>query len=383
MGGILGMLARPACSAPWSIEPRLGGTTEYDSNPGLREVDPVSEQHIAALIDLPLRYDGDGVEFGFRPYGRVSNSSGYSSLASDYAHLDANAQLTGDRWSASLLANLARDTSLYHAGELVNGVGVRRDTASSSAQWAQLMTERLQIQLDGGWSYVKYAQSQPVNGLTDYRYFSGGPSAVYTLNALTSLKASGTYGNYQSVNGLTQSKSEQAQLGFVRQLSELWSLTTTAGYSHSQDSEKYFFGPFYLGTSTYNQDGTVYAVSLTRQGEKLNLTGGVSQTLQPTGLAFLSRQDNVNLTATYTYSERLDFGVNAGWQKVENPTFGAGVNTVRYLNAQLTANWHWTPQWVMSVHAGRVSQVVGPPTYSAGSNGISLDVIRQFLRVDL
>jgi len=47
---------------------------------------------VAGLLDLTLSYDADGIEIVIRPNGRLSNSRGYSSLASNFAHLDANAR---------------------------------------------------------------------------------------------------------------------------------------------------------------------------------------------------------------------------------------------------------------------------------------------------
>jgi hypothetical protein len=219
--------------------------------------------------------------------------------------------------------------------------------------------------------------------LVDYRYLSAGPTLAFALDERDTLKALGSYGDYRSLNGLTASQSETAQLALVRQLNELWSLSTSVGYSRSTNSQKYFFGPFYLGNLASKQNGDVYAVNLSHQGEKFTLSGGVSRALQPTGLAYLSRQDSVNLTAAYTHSERWDFGLSTSWQKTQYPTLAGANSSVRYLNAQLTANWHWTSQWILSMHATRITQQFGLPTVNVGSSGLSLDISRQFLRTEI
>jgi hypothetical protein len=383
MGATLSMLVGNASAGPWNFEPRIGVSTTYDTNPGLRELDPVSETHVAALFNLPLRYDADGVEFSLTPNGSISNSSGYSSLASNSLHLDANAQFSNDLGSTVLQGGLARDSSLYHAGGYVNGVGVRRDTSDIAGDWNRYLTERSQIQLDLSWSRVRYDQPPNATILVDYRYFSAGPTFVYALSERNSLKALGSFGDYQSLDGITGSKSENAQLALVRQMSELWSLTASAGYSHSLNSQKVYFGPYLLGSVTFDQNGAVYAVNVNRQSEKFNLSGGVSRALTPTGFAYLSRQDGVNLNATYTRSERCDFSLAAVWQKVSNPTVKEVNSGVHYLNARLTANWHWTPQWIISMHVARITQQYGPPPVSAASSGVGLDFTRQFLRIEL
>jgi hypothetical protein len=386
------MLSIFTCSAsaePWSVEPRVGASAGYDTNPGLSEL-ARAENHIAALISLPLRFDADGIALYLSPSARISNSRGYSSLASSYERLDASAQLNSDLWSTTLQAGLARDSSLYHAGGLANGIGVRRDTAFTSADWTRLLTERSSVQLDLGWSRVSYDQPPNAAALTDYRYLSGGPTLSFALSERDTLKVLSSLGRYRSLNGLTQSNSENLQLEFVRQLHELWSLSTTFGYSRSTNTEKYFFGPFYLGQLTSNQDSTIYAVTLTRQGEQLTFNGSISRSLQPTGFAYLSSQDSVTLNATYVRSERWNFALSGAWTNAHNPlpynsqvVLGAAATDVRYFNAQLTADWHWTEQWIISMHARRITQKYGPPPVSAGSNGVSVDIVRQFLRIDL
>jgi hypothetical protein len=391
MGGIVAILSSQAKAAPWSIEPRLGASTDFETNPGLRQFDPVSEEHVAALFDVPLRYDTDGIELALISTGRVSNSRGYASLSSNYAHLDANALVSNELGSTSISAGWLRDSSLYHAGEVVNGVGVRRDTATTVGEWNRALTERSQIQLDLSWSRVTYDQpSNATTPLVDYRYLSTGPTYAFALSERNTVKLMGSYGDYQSIDGITASKSENLQLGFARQLDEIWSLSAIAGYSRSNNSQKYFFGQVLLGSLSFEQNGAVYAATLTRKGEQFNFSGGVSRSLQPTGLAFLSRQDSINLNATYTPTERYDFALQASWQRTRNPLSvggqaisGASEAEVHYLNAQFTANWHWTPQWLIAAHVIRVSQKYGPPTVSAASTGVSVDVVRQFLRIDL
>ncbi len=382
MGGLLAILARNSWAETWSMEPQLGGSADFDSNPDLRSTDPHSEEHVAALFNLPLRYDVDGFAASLSPSGRISNSRGYASLASNYLHFDANAQFTDELNVTSLGAQLARDSSLYHAGELVNGVGVRRDMAAASGDWVHSITDRAQIELAASWSRVTYDQLSSA-ALSDYRYVTAGPTFSYRLSERNTLNVQGNYGIYHSLDGITESQSENLQLGLVRKLTEVWSLSANAGYSRSANSEKIFFGPFYLGTVSSNQTGAVYTVNLSRQGEQLNLSGEVSRALKPSGFAYLSREDSVRVKESYKYSERWNLSLSTNWQRLENPLTGGGNSDVRYLYVQLTADWNWTPQWVISLHATRITQQYGSPAISGVSNGVSIDVMRQFLRIEL
>jgi hypothetical protein len=390
MGSGTVLLTPSAGAGPWSIEPRLGVASEYISNPLLQGTGAQAEENVAATVDLPLRYDTDSMEFQVRPNGRVTNRQGYSSLASNYEHLDAAAQVNSDLGAATLQGELARDSSLYYVGGLVNRIGVPRDSANTSVDWTHALTERQQVQLDASWTRVRYVEPISFNALVDYRYLSAGPTYSVAVTERNTLKILGSYGLYDSLNGITQSRSENLQMAFVRQLTEIWALTTSAGYSRSVNSQKvyetFFFGTVFLGEAKSNQNGAVYAATLTRQGELFNLSVGASRALQPTGFAFLSRQDSYNLNATYIRNERWDFGAKVTWLRAVNPQeiAGAAVNgtqlTTRYLSAQLMANWHWTPQWTISLSAARITQQYGPPTISAGSTNISLNFARQFLR---
>jgi len=282
----------------------------------------------------------------------------------------------------SLGAQLARDSSLYHAGELVNGVGVRRDMAGASGDWLRSITARAQIDFATSWSRVTYDQSSST-ALSDYRYLNAGPTFSYQLSERNTLKVLGNYGSYHSLDGISRSQSENLQLGLVRQLTEAWSLSTNAGYSRSTNSQKIFFGTFYLGSASSNQTGAVYTVNLSRQGEQLNLSGEASRSLKPSGFAYLSREDDVRLSESYKYSERWNLGLNTSWQRLENPTPNGGSTLVRYLYVQLTADWNWTPQWMISMRATRVTQQYGSPSISGVSTGLSIDITRQFVRIDL
>jgi hypothetical protein len=385
---MLSIVAGSASAGPWSIEPRLGASADYATNPGLIESDPGSEEHIAALVNLPLRYDGDGIALSLSPSARISNGSGYSSLASSYTHVDGTAQFTNELGSTTLQSEFARDSSLYHIGGLVNGVGVRRDTVSTAGDWTRSLTERSQVQLDLAWSRVNYGSND--NLLIDYRYLNAGPTLAYALSERNTIKVLSSYGRYQSLNGITESTSENLQLGFVRQLNELWTLSLTGGYSRSTNNQKFFFGPFFLGNLSSNLNGAVYAATLTRQNEQFNISCGVSRSLQPAGFSYLSRQDSVNLSATYVRSERWDFVLSTVWDQAHNPlpigaqgTLGTSNTDVRYYYAQLTADWHWTERWIVSMHATRVAEQSHPPPFSAASSGVSIDIVRHFLRIDL
>jgi hypothetical protein len=379
-----------ASAEPWSIQPSVGAAADYESNPGLRTYDERAEEHIAAILDVPLRYDADEVEFVLRPSGRLSNKAGYDSLASNYVHLDTSAQYASDRSSATWQGELARDSSLLFLGPDLNGLGVRRDSALTSFDWTHLLTEREQFQLDASWSQVKYALPPSASPyLIDYRYLSGGPTWSVSVTERSTAKLNAVVAQYDALNGITASRSYNPQLEFVRQLSEIWSLTATAGYARAINSEKFYFGPFFLGSFKATENSTTYSATLARQGERFNLSANASRALAPTGLAYLSQLESAGFTAGFTQSEYWDYRLNASWQRAVNPVSSTEKTTQHYVNAQIAADWHWTPQWTLTLSLGRVSETFdiseafASPASSAASNIAILTVTRQFLRTDL
>jgi hypothetical protein len=161
----------------------------------------------------------------------------------------------------------------------------------------------------------------------------------------------------------------------------------SAGYSRAANSERVdlFVPPYYLIPETLksNQDGAVYSANLAHQGERLSVSAGITRALQPVGFAYLLREDSYTLSTSYVQSERWDYQLNATLQRGPVPEVTGPASSQRYVYAQATANWHWSPQWVLSLHALRVSNRYGTPAVSPASTGVSVDIIHQFLRTDL
>jgi len=118
-----------------------------------------SETNAAVVLDAPVNYDSDAFHFTATPNIRYGDASGYSGVTSNFFHLDSSAQLNDELGSTSVTAAIYRDSSLLYAGELVNGVGVRRDSSAFGINWQHLLSERLQVQLAGNTSRALYAEN--------------------------------------------------------------------------------------------------------------------------------------------------------------------------------------------------------------------------------
>jgi hypothetical protein len=379
---------------PWGTQPLIGIVGQYSSNPVLAANAAQSETNAAVVLDAPVNYDSDAFHFMATPNIRYGNASGYSGVTSNFFHLDSSAQLNDERGSTSVTAAIYRDSSLLYAGELVNGVGVRRDSSAFGINWQHLLSERLQVQLAANTSRAHYAENDAATPtsydgeilgvLVDYRYTTFSPALAYAESELNSVRLIGAVGRYEALDGVSASNNANLQLGFDRQLGEIWTLKTTAGYSRAEDRYNYFFGKYLLGRIDSTQNGTVYSANLLRQSDVLALNLGVSRALAPTGFAYLARQESVSALLNYTWSERWSYSANASYQTNSYPiNGGSGSYEQRYYYTALAAVWHLTEQWSVTLQTTKILQRYGSPALTGASNGVSVQISRQFYWKDL
>ena len=374
--------SRHAHSDPWSTQPLIGVAAEYSSNPVLVVTQAQSETSAALSVESPVNYDAHDFHFAAIPRLRYSNQSGYSAVTSDYYHLDSSAQFTNALGALNFAGALYRDSSLLYAGGLENGIGVRRDTSLADVNWQRSLTERFQVQFDLSTSRVLFGQSARNTGLVDYRYTSFSPAIAYLVNERDTFRILGGVSRYYSLDGATSSDTDNLQLGYDHKLTELWTVSATAGYAKSNNQIEYFYLGRPLGTVKSTLNTGIYSANLTHQGQSLAVTFGVSRALTPIGLAVLARVDSLNLQLNYTASERWSYGASLVWQAISEPVAGGGSLERHYYNGGVSTIWHWTEQWLVTLSASRVQQTYAQPTLSAASTGVSIQISKQFYRTN-
>ena len=373
----------------WGMDPTLGIVGDYASNPALLAVSHTAETNGALLIDAPTTYNGDAFEFYVIPSFRLSDSHGYSSVASDYEHLNVKSEFDSERGMFTAAAGVARDSSLYQDYLTSGTTGVRRDTVTADLNWDRHLTERVDFDADASSQQVRYGPSVGAPTLVDFKYSSVSPTFTLNTSEQSKLTLAASVGRYQSLDGTTESRSANLQIGFVRQFSELWSLTATAGYSRSlnrlnTEQEEFVDTPNGLAielvpvTAESSQNGTVYMANLTRQGSRWTLNASASRQLTPTGFAYLSLQELYEITATYSLTARWSLGPDARYVKSQNPPLPSAVAnySVQYLG--LRSSWRWTEQLTLSLSASRVTEKIQSPNYNLSSKELTITLSRQF-----
>jgi len=377
----------------WGSQPVIGVSTDYSTNPGLLDLPntDTAETHAALLLDAPTSYVGDAFKFSVLPSFRFSNAQGYSSLDSDYEHLNARTEFDTDLDSVALTAGVARDSSLYHDYLLSGSTGVERNSLLGDVNWDRKLTERVEFDTDVNWTQVRYGAGLGTDILTDYKYISVAPTLAWTTSELGKLTLAASAGRYNSLDGLTESTSANLQAGFTRQLSEIWSVSATGGYSRANnraDADEFigyeftpsgFIPVFIPVTLKSTQTGSVFSANVSRQTQLLLLAATASRQLTPTGLAFLSRQETYELKAGYTGSARWTFNGDLRRIVYEQPEgTGSTTSSLNVTSLQLSAAWQWTEHWTVTVNATHVLERYGSPTISVDTSGVSLELSRQF-----
>ena len=225
--------------------------------------------------------------------------------------------------------------------------------------------------------------------LTDYKYASFSPSLNYRESELSKLTVTASAGRYNSLDGLTESTAVNLQLGFSKQLTELWSVSASGGYSRSNNQEQAdteelvpYQGGFIIVVVPVRlqstQTGSIFSGNVTRQSELLTLSASASRQLAPTGFAYLSRLDTYELQIGYRATERLRLTTDARQVSYDAPQFNAAASISKSTSVSLSAIWQWDERWTATLGASHVIASSGSPTISVDTTGVSLQVSRQF-----
>jgi hypothetical protein len=368
-------------SEPLSITPFVGVKAEYSSNPFLL-ANAHAANDAALLLNAPTNYDLDAAHFALNPRIRYSDSGTYASLQSNSLHVDASAQFLSDLDSLSLIGGVGRDSSLYSSGLASNGAGVRADSTSAAASWQRTITPRFSFELDPSWQKVRYADSGR-SGLADYANVGITPSLQYLLTERDTLSVLASGGEYKTSNGLTESKSVNLQLSLDHRLTEIWTLSASGGYSIARNSFNLFLISGREITLTSDQKGPVYKASIVRKGEQLDFSLGVSRAFIPSGFAFLSQQNAVSVGTNYTASQRWGFAASGSYLRTQDPLTSGGTTARTFFLGDVAATWHWTEVWAVTFEAKRESTKYAAFQVTTASTTVSIEISRQFPRMDL
>ncbi len=388
------IMADPSSAGVWGMDPVFGISADHATNPVLLDAPDTTETSGALLLDAPTTYYADPYRFSLLPSFRLSDTRGYSSVTSDYEHLNAKAEYDTERSTLTANVGVARDSSLYFDYLSDGATGVQRNSALADLDFDRFMTEKFELNADANATRVRFAETAGVATLVDYQYASLSPVLSWYTVERNKYTLTTSVGRYNSLNGATESRNGNLQLGLTRQLTEQWTLTASGGYSRAlnrieANQEFVVFTP--LGpvleilpvTAESTQNGAVYSVNLAHQGSRLLLTATASRQIQPSGFAFLSRQQSYEFKATYALSARWTLNADVRQVNYQNPLPNGTYYAVKVPFASANASWQWTEQWTVSITASRVRETIQASPFNEQSQQFTLTLSRRFNHLSL
>src|SRR5271170_6938121 len=132
----------------WGMDPVIGVVGDYSTNAELLDVPHTAQTDGALLLNAPVTYYGGAFALNVIPSFRLSNSTGYSSVTSDYDHLTVKAEYDTALSVLTAAAGVSRDSSLYYDYLYDGSTGVRRDAWTADLNWDRSLTERVDLDTD-------------------------------------------------------------------------------------------------------------------------------------------------------------------------------------------------------------------------------------------
>src|SRR5579862_1658273 len=237
----------------WVTSPLLSIVGEYSSNPALLNAARDTGVTGGAIqVDAPTSFRDDAFKLSVLPSVRQSSASGYSAVTSEFEHLILAGEYSTGRSTLTANAGITQDSSLAYNNLSSGTAGVRRNAVMSDISWDQHINERVDYQLDANTQRVNFGHSAGVSPLqlVDYEYSSLAPGMNWNSSERNKITLSGAVSRYNSIDShdafggryATESRSANLQVGFVRQLGELWTVSALGGYSRALneiDSNEY------------------------------------------------------------------------------------------------------------------------------------------------
>ena len=393
LSGVLAaaMLCSEAARAGvWGADPTVGISGDYGSNPALIEVPHPSETDAALLFDAPLSYQGNSLTLSLLPSFRVSDTSSYASVNSDYVHLSASGEFDTERNTFKVSAGANRDSSLYQ-NFLVDGeAAVRRDGLSGDLAWTRHLTERLDADLDVDTVHVRYGTSAGNATLVSYKDTSVVTDLAWQGTERDKTTLAVNAGQYDSLAGTTRSRNYGAQLAYSRSLTEAWSLTVSGGYSRQQNRldlevpelvyiPGYGFTIIGVPVSVESQvDSPVYAARLTRTGPRLTLNLSATRQEAPTGFAFLSLQTAYDLQLSYALTQRCSASLHEYWLRAHDPSLQGGYadRVVNAVTADLS--YQLSEHYTLDLALSRIDETLNAVGLHLVNNQVTLTLNYKF-----
>ncbi len=247
-------------------------------------------------------------------------------------------QLGLDYGQHSAVSSEALDTGL-----LLSARERKRWVAAPS--WTYQMDSRHSVRLSYAYHDVDYNTGSL--SLVDYKYDDWNATYFYQLTEKDQLSVNLNFSEYDSdaINVLSQSYG--GTLGLTHQFSETLKGNVSLG-NHRTNTDR--------GSASFDANGVLYAMGLTKSRDKATYEGSISSAVNPSGAGVLNQSDMINLVWKYRYSEKIDLVMQG--QRIRNQsTDSSSASTDRkYWSFSPAVNWWLTPELKMQFSYRRAEQ---------------------------
>ncbi len=230
-----------ALAAEWSAQPTFSSSVDHDTNRGLGPEERGS-QGAFLQADLLLRRATSTSSMWLRPH------AGWQEYTNSVAQNQKSLSLAGasawsmDRNQFSAQASISRDNTLNNEA---NDTGAltgtsERNAKSASLAWSHVQSERRQLDVQLGYSDIRYENQQfldffglqiPFVNLYGYKYPSLNLSETMRWSDRTSFQITSYANRLISRSDLGDSDSYGIRFGLTRALTEHYSLNASLGSS--------------------------------------------------------------------------------------------------------------------------------------------------------
>ncbi len=342
-------------AAEWSFQPSAETYLDHDSNRLLTVVPGAERSDEAAWLtaEADLRRSTETDEIVFRPRLERQQFIGDSGFDSTNGYLQASGRHVGEVYSYSGDATFS-DLSTLRSELADTGIiasGVRQQLTSGNFTFEDQFAERHRLGVQAAYTNVNYTRNEGL-GLTDYRHVGGSGGYTFGYSPRLDLNVFAFAGHESAPDTGFTSSDVGGQAGIDWTISERTKLAATGGLSRTSFGGERENGNVWSIQAEQTRERGIWRVSLTRD-------------VVPNSVGFLTRRDQINVTAQRKLTERTDISATALAVSNHDDFFHLAETNRRYFTGTIGLFWHMTERWTLStqLRGSTVRYVGGAGSY--------------------
>jgi hypothetical protein len=336
--------------AEWSAQGNFGADLEHHDNLLLEggDVEPVTGTTLRASGSLG--YHTEVRDFSLAPRVAIRRYDSPEKLDANDYYVDLIYGTARETGNGTLIVNFANDSTLTSELETTGLVDARKRHelfgVQGSMGWAFTERDQLGVQVMGQDNHYRDAAN---TGLIDYSYVGAVASLTHAFSERTTFGGQLSGGALDPDSTVPRSRDFAARLTFSHQLAPEYKLDLEAGVSRT-------------GNGVQTNDGTVYSINLQRSGELTDFKLLADQQVLPSGNGALVRRDDLALSMTHRFTQRLHAGATLRYLVNEDLQLGLPADNRHYQRAQVSLEWQVAQYWTVVASASGARQSFGDNT---------------------